>query len=224
MASNKEKMLSYKLPSEQSLIYEQTSSYPTLRVFDKDSILVKKNVYLFNFTIWNSGEIDIDKSDIRRDLKLILNDCDKILDVKVIKEEYRDITKVKVIEPVQNSYDKKSIIINWEHLDAGLGFTIQVIYSSDLKSEIYFEGIISGINSFKDSRSIKEKNETLYWSLFIFCFTIVQIILFKSATLIHIFVSNFNLPVKNLKIAVSIIIFFLILFVIGFYTLFIYYV
>ena len=161
------------------MIYNSQSSSPSIRVIDKDSTLIKDNIYLFDITIWNSGQLPIDGTDIRRAIHINLSHCEKLLDYKIIKEKYPDITKVSITEDNCSNKNGKCINIIWDHLDPSLGFKLQIMYVNKLASNVYLDGMISGINSFNDSSSLKEKNALLYWILYAVMLIIMQIAVWK---------------------------------------------
>ncbi|MES2778346.1 MAG: hypothetical protein V4651_00475 [Bacteroidota bacterium] len=141
--SIKTKNISYLL-QEPSLIFDSKSSSPKIKLYEKDTIPVLGNVYLLTGTIWNSGDIPIDKSDIRVPLSIYLLNSNRILDFKIIKAVDSSIANFSL-----NKIYSNSLKIDWSYFDPKFGFSFQIIYVGESDPEFMLKGKILDISSFE---------------------------------------------------------------------------
>ena len=57
-----------------------------ISLYKNDSIKISRNVYLTTFSIWNSGNQPIPAKDIRKNLNVLFEGIDEILDYKIVKK------------------------------------------------------------------------------------------------------------------------------------------
>jgi len=163
--SVKEKSLSFQLNQPSALIYDSKNSFPSLKMYEKDTIPIDGNVYLLTGAIWNSGDFSFDKSDIRLPLTVVLKKTNRILDFKITKQKDEMVSNFKLTKLNPNS-----LKIDWDYFDPGFGLIFQIIYIGEENPDFELNGKILDVESFKnkvkpESRNIKEK---LLWIILAF--------------------------------------------------------
>ncbi len=128
----------YTVTKEPSLIFDKTNFTPKIKLISKDSIIVDKNVYVTNIAIWNEGKLEIKKSDIRQDIRLLPSLNTEILDYEIVKEVKPDISNFRIIN--NNEY----LTLDWDYFDPNFGLEIQVIYAGNDSSKINVDGYVIG--------------------------------------------------------------------------------
>jgi len=160
--STKEKSLSYQLNQPSSLIYDNKNSFPSLKMYEKDTIPIDGNVYLLTGSIWNSGDISFDKSDVRLPLTIVLKKSNRILDFKITKQKDESFAKFNL-----SNLSPNSLKIGWNYFDPGFGFNFQIIYLGEEDANFELNGKILDVETFNnvikpERKSIKER---LLWIL-----------------------------------------------------------
>ena len=123
--SLKSKKLSFNTYSPSFKIYdsELMRNSADLNISLQDSSIIDKNIYLTTFAIWNSGDLPIELSDIRKDVKIKFKGIEKILDFKIIKEENLEVSKFNF--QIENDSLFK---LDWKYFDPTHGIKVQLIY------------------------------------------------------------------------------------------------
>ncbi len=170
-----EKVPTYLMPEEHSLIFNSEEAFPSISVMDKDSIRIKENIYLFTSTFWNSGQLPIEPDDVRKQINLILEPCNKILDIKKIEQTHPEISKFNLKETPPLNDTTRGINISWNHFDPNQGVKFQVIYSGKKPSRLYYDGVILGVTNFIDGRRLIGKYKWLKGAL-VFVLAILYVI------------------------------------------------
>ncbi|WP_417855644.1 hypothetical protein [Xanthomarina gelatinilytica] len=134
----KEREPSYYVKKEPSKIYDKTSISPTFKLVQNDSVQINENVYVTNFVLWNDGKVEINRDDLRKDIKIIAPEKAKILDFKIVNQFKKDISNFKA-ELINNE-----IVINWDYFDPGHGLELQILYSNSSETSLSIIGEVLG--------------------------------------------------------------------------------
>lgn len=149
----KEKNLSFQLTEPTSLIFDNRNSSSKIKVFEKDSVLITDNIYLLSGSIWNSGDIPIIKSDVRKALTVDLAGAKRILDYKLVKQKDVTIANFK-IEKIKDN----SLTIDWDYFDPGFGFTFQIIYIGSEDPKFNLSGKVLDIGNFSEVKQSQKSD------------------------------------------------------------------
>lgn len=172
LESKKESGLSYTYQSEPSLIFNKQNALG-LKLYEKDSILIDKNVYLLNGTIWNSGDFPITKENIRKNLAIELEGVDRILDFEITKQVDSDVSKFKLEKIGINKLG-----INWKYFDPNNGFNFQILYIGDNLKGLSVSGKILNIESFNEVEHLHANRINYQVIIFTICFVVSSLMLF----------------------------------------------
>jgi hypothetical protein len=136
--SNKKIEPVYSITKKPSLIYDVTKSSPKYKLILADSTIIDRNVYVISIAIWNEGQLEIKKSDVRKDIKILPYFNSKLIDYKIVKSIRPDISKFRIID--SSDY----YTLDWNHFDPGFGLEIQIIYAGNDSSKIAVDGYFFG--------------------------------------------------------------------------------
>jgi hypothetical protein len=163
----KEKTISFLQNGKTALIFDSKNSSPSIKLFQKDSILITKNVYVLTATIWNSGDISILKEDVRKLLSIDLNSDAEILDFKIIKQKELSVANFSLSKVKENS-----IGVSWDYFDPKYGFSFQIIYQNNSESNFLLNGKILEVPSFNylKEEKIRSNSTILNWDNLFFVF------------------------------------------------------
>lgn len=157
LRSRKEKRIAYRHSLFPSRIFDQAVSSPRIRVLDDEGKLIENNIYVTEVTLWNAGDLPIEPDDVRKPLTIEINECNRILDYKVLRETHPEISNVTVNEDSQltNSTKKRALFVKWDHLDPNFGIEIQIIFTSEGSwfHQIEVGGNIVGVKNFINAYS-----------------------------------------------------------------------
>ena len=120
---------------------QSRESPPKINIIDDQGKLIENNVYVANVTIWNSGNAEIRKEDIRVPLKISIADRPRILEITPIFFSSESVDKFTL-------HDDGTI--SWDHFDPGQGFKVKIIYEADEFKEISLSAFIVNIRGFWD--------------------------------------------------------------------------
>ncbi|WP_298507831.1 hypothetical protein [uncultured Kordia sp.] len=163
--SNKEREPVYALKKEPSLIFDKENSTPKIKLLSNDSLVVNDNVYVSNIVIWNDGDLEIRKTDVRKKFKVFLSSEAKILDYKIVNQTNPEISNFRI------KSDNNELLINWDYFDPKFGFELQIIYSGTSKSEVFAEGYVLGKKLKKVTT--RESNNLINYYYIFSCFTLI---------------------------------------------------
>ncbi len=155
------KSISYSIAETPSLIFDSQNSTSAIKLYEKDTILIKRNVYLLTGTIWNSGNLPIDKTDVRIPITLNLNKSDRILDFSVTKQKDASIASF-----VLNKIGNNILKLDWKYFDPNFGFSFQIIYEGDISNNFQLYGKILDISNFHKESIAKESEGFWDWKMF----------------------------------------------------------
>jgi hypothetical protein len=160
----KTKSISYQINEPASLIYDSKNASSAIKVLERDSVLVKDNVYLLTGVIWNSGDIPIPIQEVRKKISLNLAYAKKILDFKIVKQTDRDVASFDLTKNNRNS-----LSLSWKYFDPKYGFRFQIIYTGKENPQFSLVGKILDVSEFKKEK-IPEHNYLIIWSCIITMF------------------------------------------------------
>ncbi|MEW7278104.1 hypothetical protein ABW636_05870 [Aquimarina sp. 2201CG1-2-11] len=121
-----------------SAIFNKNISTENIKVITSDSSVINDNIYVTNLILWNRGELEIKKSDVRKDFLIKMNGGGKILDHKIVKQNDANVSNFRIIEK------EEGLLIDWDYFDPKFGLEIQVIYSGNKSSKLIIDGYVLG--------------------------------------------------------------------------------
>jgi len=164
----KELEISYYIKKLPSKIFDRDNASSKIQVHLSDSTVIEDNVYVTNFVIWNSGELEIKKSDVREQITIEGNDIE-ILDFSIVDAVYPDISNFNIV--VTNGVHT----LDWDYFDPSFGLEVQVIYAGTDESELKINGYVLGSNIVK-YKTPKQKSPTSKWYLLVSMFITITCI------------------------------------------------
>ena len=135
--SNKDREPVYAIKKEPSIIFDKENSTPKIKLLSNDSILINENVYVSSIVIWNNGELEIKKDDVRKEFMVTVSNA-KVLDYQIVNQTNPEISNFKV------EHNSNELLIDWDYFDPKFGFELQIIYSGVAESEIKVSGYVLG--------------------------------------------------------------------------------
>ncbi len=94
----KTRSISYQFMSPISKIFDSSNTSPSIQIFTGDSIPIKNDVWLLTGTIWNSGGLSIEKTDVMRPLTISVHDSLRIIDFKIVRREDPETSQFALIK------------------------------------------------------------------------------------------------------------------------------
>jgi len=161
--SKKEREIVYYLKNEPSKIYDNTNASSRIKLISNDTTIIKENVYVSNLVLWNRGQLEIKKTDIRKPFTIKEKNKAKIIDYKIVNSTKPEISKFILIP-------KDSLLfIDWDFFDPNFGLELQVIYSGNNMSQVIIDGYVlgSGIKEI-ELKSARTETRIKYFVLFSF--------------------------------------------------------
>ena len=92
-----------------------------------------ENVTVTRITFWNAGKQVIDKSNVRTSLRFAIQEPFKFVDIQLLKE-----TNIENKFIVTRSVDKRSVKVEFDHIDHMEGCIIQCVHSAPTHSVISY--------------------------------------------------------------------------------------
>jgi hypothetical protein len=123
---------------EQVQIYDKTRADTVpLTVHDAKGNVINENIFVTTVTIWNSGNSEIKKEDLRRPFHLTVEgNTTQILDTGAIFFSKDNIDNFAV--------NPNNGEITWEHFDAGEGLKIRIMYTNPTMQNVNMDGYAVG--------------------------------------------------------------------------------
>ncbi len=149
--SNKERAPVYSVKKEPSIIFDKSNSSPKIKLLSNDSTVIEKNVYITSLVLWNNGDLEINKKDLRKDFTVKTKGDVEILDYSIVNQTHPDIGKFRIKE------EGNTLKIDWDFFDPNFGLELQVVYAGDNESEILIDGYVLG-TKIKEVNSRKKNN------------------------------------------------------------------
>jgi hypothetical protein len=152
--------------SEISKIYSSHSSSPKIRLTDESNDPITQDVSVVTFTFWNSGSEAIEPAEVRKNLRIILNNPSRILDTSIVKQTDSSISRFRLASDFEKTIaPRREITVSWEHFDPKQGLTIQIIFASDSPPSFSIDGAILGVNSLRDVNTLTGYERFLVFAL-----------------------------------------------------------
>lgn len=125
-------------------IIDQKIPSKNISVVDSTGQQIKNNVYVVETSFWNAGRVSIETSDVREPIYISLSPGVRILDYSIAAQLKSTILDLNISENYNSKAkeDNAEILLTWKHLDPGLGARIQIIYESEIESDIHYKGEI----------------------------------------------------------------------------------
>jgi len=114
-----------------------------------DGSKVLTDVYLARLYFWNSGNVTIGHSAIRRSLAIVASGAVEILDSRYAMLPRPDVTGLSV-----SKASEKSLGVDFQVLEPGDGCTLNVIYASEKPVRFNLEGVVTDVHSFIPSDAV----------------------------------------------------------------------
>jgi len=121
--------LSYK--SLHNKIMESEPLTEIMGIYTEDGERVEQDVYVSYISFWNSGKIAINRSDILKEIEVVLNDRGRFISANKVSVRGEGITKIEAVTAT-----KKSISISMDQLDLDMGAKYQFIYTAENREKI----------------------------------------------------------------------------------------
>jgi hypothetical protein len=111
------------------------------------------------FYFWNNGRLPIKAENIRRPLRVVLDDDQgEILDFKLINVTRPDVTGVRIVRDRDDP--RRALELTFGILEELDGFTSQLVFAGKAKSNIKVDGVIEGV---KEVKTNLEYSSEHYW-------------------------------------------------------------
>jgi len=136
--SNKTREPVYSVIKEPTLIFDKENASSNFKLISNDSTIINQNVYVTTIVVWNNGDLEIKKDDIRKEIKIIVLNQGEILDYKITKQTNPEISKFNL------NQKENEILVDWDYFDPEFGFEFQVIYAGTEETQIVMDGYILG--------------------------------------------------------------------------------
>ncbi len=150
----------YAINSDIIKVYDSSKKSPNLVLLKSPQEEITKDVFLVIIHFWNAGTTPIEPGEIRAPVKFMVTNCEEIVDYNVVEQTNPDTTHFSL------SYgnDKKSLLLDWSHLDPNNGARFNVFYTGPPEPKYLFTGNILGKTSFPEATFSKwiRNNYLLY--------------------------------------------------------------
>jgi hypothetical protein len=174
----KYKEISYNIykPSYKVFDKDVIEGESNLKILTRDSTKINQSIYLTTLSIWNSGDLTINKSDVRKKIKIDLKGIDKIIDFKIIKETESGVSDFKYEVNKDSIYN-----FDWKYFDPKHGIKFLILYigdetiSSKLKGNVLETKLVEFV--YPEVKDISYKNEIIFYRNFIYAVITVLVIL-----------------------------------------------
>lgn len=135
----KKKEISYNIYSPSYKVYdnEAINVGKSLNIILSDSTKVNRNIYLTTFSIWNSGDLPINKEDLRKNIEFRFSGIEKVINFNIIKEVENGVSDFQFI-PKNDSIFR----LNWKYFDPKNGIKVQIIYFGKEKISCHLDGLL----------------------------------------------------------------------------------
>jgi len=140
-------------------VYDSSKKSPGLILLKSSQEEVTKDIFLITIHFWNAGTTPIEPGDIRVPVKFTVTNCEEIVDYNVVTQTNPDTTRFSL----SHGNDKKSLLLDWSHLDPNNGVKFNVFYTGPPEPKYLFTGNILGKTSFPETTSSKWTRGNNYW-------------------------------------------------------------
>jgi len=144
--SIKARDLSFQITQPIAKVFDSENATSKIKLLENDSILITDNIYLLTGKIWNSGNLTILSSDVRKELTIELDISNRILDYEIINERESGISNFKLDLISQNK-----LSLNWDYFDPSYGLVFQIMFlGKDDNPNFQLNGKILEVSKFKE--------------------------------------------------------------------------
>jgi hypothetical protein len=135
-------------------VIDSASAASTIKIFDTHGTLIKENVYVAVYTMWNSGNVNIEPGMVRKSIRFTLHGDGSILESSVVKQNRGHIGEFAL---ASDGIGRASSLA-WKYFDKGMGFAVKIIYTGNDKTDLRIdEGYVDGLQPLQNAG---EKFET----------------------------------------------------------------
>jgi hypothetical protein len=177
LKSIKTKSISY-YTTDPSIIYDSKIIAPSLKLSDSNNRPITNDVMVSYFILWNSGDLPINKDDIRKRIELTINGPAEIYNYSVSKESNQDISHFQ-IKLINKNIEEQfwQYEISWDYFDPSFSVKFQFICSYVENINYNLSGNILNIDKFNNIKPIKDNSLSIYFYILSFGFIICLVFL-----------------------------------------------
>lgn len=157
----KTKEISYNAYSPSFKIYdnEVINDASSLNVSLEDSIKINQNIYMTTYSIWNSGDLPIEKKDVRSDIEIRFKGINRLINYKIIKEVENGVSNF-----VFTKKNDSTFTLDWKFFDPKNGIKVQLLYFGNEKVTTEIHGNIFDVK-FKEFIPFQNKKNSKFHNL-----------------------------------------------------------
>jgi hypothetical protein len=164
------------IAEEPSKIFDSKATTPAIHLVDSSNSPIMSDTYLQTYTVWNTGSLAIEQTDIRRPITFFFPNSERILDVRVVASTDPDICEFKLdngIEVYNNpgvteelrlgqpagglaSPTCPAVSLTWKHFDPKKAIKFLVIFCQQKKPNSLVSADIVGVG--KLQAGVKQKD------------------------------------------------------------------
>jgi hypothetical protein len=104
---------------------------------------MNENIYAANVWIWNSGNAEIKKQDVREPLV-----------ISVMRSQILDMTNIFSSSNNIDQFHLDGQTISWEHFDPNEGLKIRLIYAARVMLPVRLKGYLANIDEVKVNKTV----------------------------------------------------------------------
>jgi hypothetical protein len=162
--SKRDKEPAYFVSKDRNIVFDSKKLAPAIKLVDRDSTIISEDVFLATVSFWNAGELPITRADVLKPVRLVIDNCTRILDYKILAQKDSAIAGY-TLQPDDRGmpYNSRALSIDWDILEPGYGLKLQVMYVGQQFSMMRFDGHIIGVRSFSDATPVTQKYQLMWW-------------------------------------------------------------
>lgn len=166
------------------MIFDSRKISPSIFLVDKDGKHIDQDVYVKDIIIWNAGDLPINPEHVRDPIKLVLTECNNLLDFRIAKESHPKISKFEVVkDPITSSENNIEVLkLSWQYFDPRFAVKIRLTYAGNKNIKTAIDGNILNVSKI-DSKSdeaerVKNLNKVnlILYTLVVFLLGIVYVL------------------------------------------------
>ena len=171
--SKKTRSISYQITQPIFKIFDAKNTTHGVQFLLNESVLTD-NVYLLTGKIWNSGNLPIHPSDVRKELTIELDISNRIIDYEIINEKESGISNFEL-----DSISENKLRLYWDYFDPNYGFVFQIMFlSKNDNPNFQLNGKVLDVSKFKEIDFAADDRTFNKWSSIIFSFFVLIFIIF----------------------------------------------
>jgi hypothetical protein len=160
--ASQERHIAY-LWSDVSKIYDSKTATPKMKVLDEVGNPITNDVYLVTLSIWNSGHLPIEPSDVRTPLVVSIHGCNRLLEAKVLAQIAPEISDFRIVETPCGIQNEQRFEIGWKHFDPNRGAKIQILYAANAPAKTGLNLTLGAAGSLVESVPLSHRHEYLFF-------------------------------------------------------------